>query len=123
MGLSITLPGGIRQRVQDIAAQKGEKVENVVITAVLHYLAREQRAKPSRDVSDVEWSQRLYRGFKDRLRQRYSSLGDLPREQVVTMMERLSEKVVEGMAFATWQEAEAFMRGGVPSRHLEQEAL
>ena len=60
---------------------------------------------------DVERSQVLYRRFKERLCQRYPSLRDLPREQAVEVLERLSEKVAGEMPFATWQEAEAFMRG------------
>ncbi len=112
MGLSITLPSEVRERIQDIAAQKGERVENVVIAAVIRYIAHEQHAEPPKGISEaLGRSQRLYQGFKDRLRQRYPSLGDLPREQIVATMERLSKKVAEGMAFATWQEAEAFMRG------------
>ncbi|MCR4406469.1 MAG: hypothetical protein NUW24_06040 [Anaerolineae bacterium] len=56
---------------------------------------------------DLEHSQALYRRFKERLRQRYPSLQDLPRAQALEVLERLSEKIAEGMPFATWQEADS----------------
>ena len=117
MGLSITLPAEVQERVQDIAIQKGKRVENVVIAAVMRYVAHEQRTIPSGDIlAALKRSQRLYQGFKDRLRQRYSSLGNFPQAQIVVTMERLSEKVAAGMAFATWQEAETFLKDGHPLR-------
>lgn len=64
-----------------------------------------------RGAQDLERSQVLYRRFKDRLHQRYPSLQDLSREQAVKVIERLSEKVAQELPLATWQEAEAFMRG------------
>ena len=113
MNLAITLPSDIQKRVEDIAAQKGERAETVVIAAVRLYIAHEQQgARPPSDISEaLEWSQQLYLGFRERLRQQYPSLKDLPREQLAAMMEKLSEKVAKGMASTTWQEAEAFMRG------------
>ncbi|RLC86597.1 MAG: hypothetical protein DRJ03_08315 [Chloroflexi bacterium] len=112
MRLAIALPDDVREQVQDIAIQKDREVESIIITAVLRYIAEEQCAEPSQDIPQaLARSQRLYQGFKERLGQRYPSLGNLPREQVAPAMDELAEKVAEGMAFANWREAEAFMRG------------
>ncbi len=118
MSLTVTLPNEIEEQVHNIAVREGREVESVVISAVAHYVAQasrddeERESRPSASQA-MDRSRELYRGFKTRLRQRYSFLGDLSQAQTVELMDQLSEKIAAGMDFETWQEAEAFMRGEV----------
>jgi len=60
----------------------------------------------------VESSRRLHETINDLLRQRNHPLKTrLSHEEIVQLMDKLSEKMAESPPFATWQEAMAFIRG------------
>ncbi len=112
MSLQISLPADIQKRVESLAMRKGQKVEDVVITAITDYVAAEQPTAPSRNLYEsIERSRQVYQIFKERLRERYAIQPDLPQAEVAHAMDALSEKVASGITLTTWEEAEAFMRG------------
>ena len=112
MSLQISLPADIQKRVETLAIRKGQKVEDLVITAVTDYVAAEQSSAPSSNLYEaIDRSRQAYRVFKERLRERYAIPSDLPPTEVANAMDELSDKVASGMTFATWEKAEAFMRG------------
>jgi hypothetical protein len=112
MALQIDLPVEVQREVERLARQRGKKVEDVVAAAVKDYLAAERAPlAPEIHYQAAEESQVVYRVFKERLRERYHIDGDLTPEEIAATMNDLSEKVAAGMAFRTWQETEAFMRG------------
>ena len=54
----------------------------------------------------------LHKAIKACMRRRNPALRAwLPHEEIVRLMDRLSEKVIKGTSFANWREAMAFIRG------------
>jgi hypothetical protein len=90
-----------------------QKLESVEIKPVAK-IAISSEAMPAivKAIREMEGSRRLHKAIKERMRQRNPSLKtQLPREEIVQLMDKLSKKMVESPPFATWQEAMAFIRG------------
>jgi predicted RNase H-like nuclease (RuvC/YqgF family) len=100
----------LTERLNALERQLQELREAIIRRSGLPSATKQPRSQEA-IARDMELSQRIYEEFKKRLRQLYPSLGSLPREQIVEEMEKLSQKIIKGMPFTSWQEVEAFMRG------------
>jgi hypothetical protein len=109
MDLTITLSEDLEKQLRDIAVDKGDSVESLVVSAVRQYIIQRPAGEALESVAE---SRHLHRQVKEQMRQRNPALRKrLSRSQVTELMDRLSEKAAEGLPFDTWREAEAFMRG------------
>ena len=109
MDLTITLSEDLEKQLRDIAVDRGDSVESLVVSAVRRYIIQTSAEEALESVAE---SRQLHRQIKEQMRQRNPALTkQLSRSQVTELMDRLSEKAAEGLPFDTWREAEAFMRG------------
>ena len=110
MSLTITLSEDLEKQLRDIAADRGDSVESLVVSAVRWYIIQTSDEETLESLAE---SRQLHQQVKEQMCQRNPALRKrLSHSQVAELMDRLSEKAAEGLPFDTWREAEVFMRGG-----------
>ena len=103
----VNLPAKLDQKVKAIAAREGKRPEEIIQRAVQDLVRQEIASN-----SDLKRSEQLHARIKAQLRRRNPALTrQLSRRTLVKQMNQLSEKAANGLPFATWQQAQSFMRG------------